>query len=109
MMQGIEEGGFDGAIYIGYHSSTNYMSGVRAHTKSSADITGLKLNYKVAGESYFDAAIAGDYDVQIIMISGDKAAVEEAQEAIGDMEGAIVRKPIVFMLQNHCPPQHRGN
>ncbi len=104
MMQGIEEGGFDGAIYIGYHSSTNYMSGVRAHTKSSADITSLKLNGKVAGESYFNAAIAGEFGVPIIMISGDDAAVEEAQAAIGDLEGAIVKWDYSFHAAKSLSP-----
>ena len=104
MMQGIEEGGFDGAIYIGYHSSTNYMTGVRAHTKSSADITSLKLNGKVAGESYFNAAIAGEYGVPIIMISGDEAAVREAQNAIGDLEGATIKWAYSFHAAKSLHP-----
>ncbi|MCC3860467.1 M55 family metallopeptidase [Pseudemcibacter aquimaris] len=105
MMQGIEEGGFDGAIFIGYHSSTNYMSGVRAHTKSSADLTGLWLNGKVAGESYFNAAIAGHYGVPIIMISGDDAAVKEAQETIGNgLEGAVVKWNYSFHSAKNLHP-----
>ena len=104
MMQGLEEGGFAGAIYIGYHSSTNYMSGVRAHTKSSASLTGLKLNGKVAGESYFNAAIAGEFNVPIIMISGDEAAVTEAQDAIGDIEGAIVKWAYSFHSAKSLSP-----
>ena len=104
MMQGLEEGGFDGAIYIGYHSSTNYMSGVRAHTKSSADITGLKLNGKIAGESYFNAAIAGEFGVPIIMISGDEAAVTEAQDHIGDIEGATVKWAYSFHSAKSLSP-----
>lgn len=104
MMQGLELGGFDGAIYIGYHSSTNYMSGVRAHTKSSADITSLKLNGKIAGESYFNAAIAGEFGVPIIMISGDEAAVKEAQEAIGDIEGAVVKWAYSFHSARSLSP-----
>lgn len=91
MMQGIEEGGFDGAIYIGYHSSTNNMKGVRAHTKSSADLTGLKLNGKIASEGYFNAAIAGEFGVPIIMVSGDEDAVNEVRDEVGDMEGAVVK------------------
>src|SRR5512143_3311334 len=35
MMKEIDEN-FDGAIFIGYHSSTSCLSGVRAHTISSA-------------------------------------------------------------------------
>jgi D-amino peptidase len=105
MMQGIEMGDFDGAIYIGYHSSTNYMSGVRAHTKSSADITGLTLNGKVAGESYFNAAIAGEYGIPIIMISGDEAAVKEAQEGVGDIEGAVVKWAYSFHSARSLSPE----
>lgn len=106
MMQGIEEGGFDGAIYIGYHSSTDYMTGVRAHTKSSASLTSLKLNGKVAGESYFNAAIAGEFGTPIIMISGDDAAVEEAQDAIGNgLEGAIVKWDYSFHSAKSLHPE----
>ncbi len=104
MMQGIEEGGFDGAIYIGYHSSTNYMSGVRAHTKSSASLTGLTLNGKIAGESYFNAALAGEYNVPVIMISGDQDAVKEAQDSIGDMEGAVVKWAYSFHSAKSLSP-----
>ena len=104
MMQGIEEGGFDGAIYIGYHSSTNYMSGVRAHTKSSASLTGLTLNGEIAGESYFNAALAGEYNVPIIMISGDEDAVKEAQDSIGDMEGAVVKWAYSFHSAKSLSP-----
>ena len=32
MMEGIQEGHFDGAIYIGYHASASNTAGVRAHT-----------------------------------------------------------------------------
>lgn len=106
MMQGVEEGGFDGAIYIGYHSSTNYMTGVRAHTKSSADITSLKLNGVIAGESYFNAAIAGEYGTPIIMISGDDAAVQEAQDAIGNgLEGAVVKWDYSFHSAKSLHPE----
>ena len=43
MMQGIDET-FDGAIFIGYHTSTNNMTGVRAHTISSARLADVRLN-----------------------------------------------------------------
>lgn len=106
MVQGVEEGDFDGAIYIGYHSSTDYMTGVRAHTKSSASLTSVKLNGKVAGESYFNAAIAGEFGTPIIMISGDDAAVEEAQNAIGNgLEGAVVKWDYSFHSAKSLHPE----
>jgi len=105
MVQGIEEGGFDGVIYIGYHSSTDYMTGILAHTDSSASITSLKLNGKVAAESYFYAALAGEFDVPVIMISGGSSAVQEAQDAIGNgLEGAIVKWPYSFFSGKSLHP-----
>jgi D-amino peptidase len=43
MMQGIDET-FDGVIFLGYHTSTTNMSGVRAHTISSARLADVRLN-----------------------------------------------------------------
>ena len=90
MMQGIDET-FDGAIFIGYHSSTTNPNGVRAHTTSSAQLTAVHGNGAEMTEGSFNAAIAGHFGVPVIMISGDDAVVSEVQSSIGDIEGAIVK------------------
>ena len=90
MMEGIDET-FDGVIFIGYHASTSNSRGVRAHTMSSANVTELRLNGKTMSEGSMNAAIAGHFGVQVIMISGDDVAVAETQVIVGDMEGAVVK------------------
>jgi D-amino peptidase len=95
MMSGIDES-FDGAIFIGYHTSTDNTAGVRAHTMSSARVTSLKLNGRAVPEAGFNAAIAGHFNVPVIMISGDDAIVEEAGKVIGDFEGAVVKHALGF-------------
>src|SRR5262245_3397971 len=90
MMQGIDET-FDGAIFIGYHSGTTNSKGVRAHTISSARLADVKLNGASVPEAGINAAIAGHFNVPVIMISGDDAAVSEAQALIGPIEGAVVK------------------
>ncbi len=90
MMQGIDET-FDGAIYIGYHASTTNPKGVRAHTMSSARLADVRLNDISVTEGGFNAAIAGHFNVPIIMVSGDDAAVEEVSALLGDIEGAVVK------------------
>ena len=90
MMEGIDKS-FDGVIFLGYHSSTSNKQGVRAHTMSSANITGLKLNGIEMTEGSINAAIAGYFNVPVIMVSGDDIAVSENQSLIGDIEGAIVK------------------
>lgn len=90
MMQGIDET-FDGAIFIGYHSSTTNPQGVRAHTFSSARLADVRLNNVSMSEGSFNAAIAGHFNVPVIMVSGDDAAVKEVTATVGDIEGAVVK------------------
>jgi D-amino peptidase len=90
MMAGIDDS-FDGVIFIGYHASTANTRGVRAHTMSSANITGVRLNGMEMTEGSMAAAAAGHFGVPVIMISGDDAAVAENQVLIGNVEGAVVK------------------
>jgi D-amino peptidase len=90
MMQGIDET-FDGAIFLGYHTSTSNMAGVRAHTISSARLAEVRLNGSPVSEAAINAAIAGHFNVPVIMVSGDDAVVSETRRMLGDVEGAVVK------------------
>ena len=90
MMQGIDES-FAGAIFLGYHTGTTNTSGVRAHTISSARLTDIQLNGRSMPEAGINAAIAGHFNVPVIMVSGDDAAVAETQALVGDVERAVVK------------------
>ena len=104
MMEGIDAT-FDGAIFIGYHTSTTNTRGVRAHTLSSARLTAVRLNGQAMAEAGINAAIAGHFDVPIIMISGDDAIVEEAQSLLGDIEGAVVKWALGFHSAKTLTPE----
>jgi D-amino peptidase len=104
MMEGIDES-FDAAFLIGYHASTTNMRGVRAHTFSSANLTAVRLNGIEMMEASVSAAIAGDFGVPIVMISGDDAVVEEAQGLIGDMEGAVTKWNLGFHSARTIMPE----
>lgn len=90
MMQGIDES-FDAALFIAYHASTSNTTGVRAHTMSSGNLTGVRLNGILVPEAVINAAIAGQFGVPVVMISGDDAIVEEATSLLGDIEGAVLK------------------
>ncbi|HEX5874804.1 MAG TPA: M55 family metallopeptidase [Pyrinomonadaceae bacterium] len=90
MMQGIDET-FAGAIFLGYHTGTTNSQGVRAHTISSARLADVRLKGISVSEAGINAAIAGHFNVPVIMISGDDAVVKETQALLGDVEGAVVK------------------
>ena len=104
MMAGIDDT-FDGAIFIGYHTSTDNPAGVRAHTMSSARLTSVKLNGIPVPETGLNAAIAGYFGVPVIMLSGDDAIAEEARDLLGDLETAVVKKAYGFHSAETLMPE----
>lgn len=104
MMEGIDSS-FSAVVFIGYHSATTNPRGVRAHTISSANLAAVEINGVAVGESGLNAAIAGHFGVPVVAISGDDAAVAEAQQLIGPIEGAVVKKSISFHSANTLTPQ----
>jgi len=95
MMAGVD-GGVDAAIFIGYHAGTNNATGVRAHTFSSATLTRVALNGVNVTEGSWNAAVAGQFNVPVIMMSGDDAAIAEVRKAIGNIEAAETKQTLGF-------------
>ena len=105
MMQGIEDGHFDGAILLGYHTATTNLQGVRAHTISSAKLTAVRLNGTAASEAALSSAIAGQFGVPVILVTGDSEVVKETQALLGNVEGAVVKWPYSFHSAQTLTPQ----
>ena len=104
MVAGIDQD-VDAAIFIGYHAGTNNPVGVRAHTFSSANLARVALNGVNVTEGSWNAAIAGQYNVPVIMISGDDAAIAEVRKAIGNVEAAETKRNLGFHSANTITPQ----
>ena len=103
MVQGVDST-FGAVVFIGYHSATTNTQGVRAHTISSANLAAVVLNDVAVGESGINAAIAGHFGVPVVAISGDDAAVAEAQQLLGPIEGAVVKRALSFHSANTLTP-----
>ena len=104
MMEGIDST-FAAAVFVGYHSSTANMRGVRAHTMSSANLAGVQLNGVEVPEGGINAAIAGYFGVPVVAVTGDDAAVEEVKRFIGDAAGAVVKRALGFHSANTMTPE----
>jgi D-amino peptidase len=104
MVEGIDSS-FSAVVFIAYHSSTTNPRGVRAHTISSANLAGVEINGVAVPEAGINAAIAGHFGVPVVAISGDDAAVAEAQQLLGPIEGAVVKRSLSFHSANTLTPQ----
>jgi D-amino peptidase len=95
MMEGIDSS-FAAVMFIGYHSATTSVTGVRAHTISSALLTRIAINDVPQSEAGINAAIAAQYGVPVVMITGDDQIIAESKQRLGNLEGVIVKRAIGF-------------
>ena len=104
MMEGIDAS-FDAVVFIGYHASTTNPAGVRAHTMSSANFADVRINGVSMPEAGLNAAVAGHFNVPVVMISGDDVIVKEAQALLGPIDGAVVKWALGFHAARTMTPE----
>ncbi len=93
MVEGID-GGFDAALFIGYHARAGTRHAILDHTYADR-IHDVRLNGRPVGELGINAAFAGVAGVPVALVSGDSALVAEARELLGDHVAAVVVKEAV--------------
>lgn len=82
---------YDGIIFIGQHAMAGTKDGILAHSQSFS-VQGLYLNGKPVGEMGQMAAIAGYFNIPVIMLSGDAAACREMLAMQPQAETVAVKK-----------------
>ncbi len=80
--------------FIGQHSRAGVLGGIMAHSYSSLGIQNMRVNGKPVGETETRAALAGWFGTPVIMISGDRAAVDELRAVVPEAELAPVKEGI---------------
>ena len=93
LLEGIDES-FDAIFFIGQHAMMNAYDGVLNHTFSAVGINRIWLNNAPMGELGLRIAIGAYYNVPTILVSGDTAAVKEAEDMLGHIEAVAVKESI---------------
>lgn len=78
MMQGIDSG-VDGVVFLGYHTGAG-SAGVLAHTYLENSITGVWLDGVPASEGRLNAALAAEYGVPVLLVTGDDLTCDDAAD-----------------------------
>jgi D-amino peptidase len=108
MMEGLDST-FAAVMFVGYHTSTSSVTGVRAHTISSALLTRVAINGTAMSEAGINAAIAADFGVPVVLITGDDAIVAESKQRFGTIEGVAVKRAIGFHSAATMTPEAGQN
>jgi D-amino peptidase len=91
MMQGIDEGPYDGCFFVGHHSGGMYPRGILAHTFRSSSLREIRLNGVAVPEATINAALAGHFGVPVLLVTGDDACIEETQAILPGIEPLVVK------------------
>jgi D-amino peptidase len=67
---------YDGILFVGQHAMAGAPNGVLAHSQSFS-VQRITLNGQPVGELGQVAAIAGYFEIPVIMLAGDRAACDE--------------------------------
>ncbi len=89
---GLDEGAYGAVLLYGHHAMAGTPDGVLCHSWSSRAIASCRLNGDLIGEVGFNIALAGEFDIPTVFVSGDRAAVEEATRYVPEIEGVVVKQ-----------------
>ncbi len=103
MMQGVEKK-VDAAMLVGYHAMAGTKNATLAHTYTLA-VHHLWVNDVMVGEIGFNARVAGQFGVPVVLVSGDAAACREAEDAIPGITTAQVKDAMGYICASNDHPE----
>lgn len=104
MMQGIDSG-VRGVVFLGYHAGAG-QEGVLAHTYLANSITGVWLDGEPASEGLLNAALAAEYGVPVLVVTGDDRTCADAKTYAPDAEHVAVKECVSRYAAVCLPPAH---
>lgn len=101
MMEGIQMG-FDAVAFIGYHAK-NGDYGILSHTISGGTVHEILINGQAASEAVINAAIAGDFEIPVIFLSGDQIICADIKKTLPHIETVQVKEAVTRYSALHLP------
>lgn len=105
MMQGVQEPGVGAVFFVGYHAKAGTPNAPLAHTMASI-IADVRLDGRSTGEYGINAAVAGQFDLPVALVTGDDSAVAQVHDLLGsDVVGVAVKQGYSNTSALHLHPE----
>ncbi len=102
MMQGIDAT-FGAVVFVGYHAAEGRGNAILSHSFSGT--IEVELDGVPVPEAGFNAAIAGDFGVPVVFLSGDQTICADAKRLLGPIETAAVKEATGFYSASMVHPE----
>jgi D-amino peptidase len=83
---------YSAVAFLGQHAKAGVRNGIMAHSYSSLGIQNIRLNGKPVGETETRTMLAGWFGIPVILLTGDRAAVEEMKALVPEAETVEVKE-----------------
>ena len=104
MMGGIDDS-FDGVILAGYHARFGTPNAILDHTYSPTTLREVRLNDVPVGEAEINAAVAGYFQVPVLLVSGDSATANQLKPVFSKSEFVVTKESIARYSAICRPPE----
>ena len=103
MAEGID-GSFGAAFFTGYHGAVGTQDAVLDHTYTSETLRETRVNGTPCSEALLNAAVLGLAGVPVVLITGDRACVEQTKAVMPWITGVVVKDSIGRYATNSLSP-----
>ena len=86
------ESGCDAALFVGMHALNGTRFGVLNHTVSGQQWQNLWFNGTLVGETGINAALCGNWNVPVLLVTGDRATCDEGRALLGERVTTVAVK-----------------
>lgn len=99
------DAGFDAAFFTGYHAAVGTRDAVLDHTYTSETLYETRINGKPCSEAMLNAAVLGTAGIPVVLITGDRATVEQTRIEMPWVTGVVVKESIGRFATNSVSPE----
>jgi len=104
MLEGLQQGGYDGMMFVGFHSAAG-EKGVLAHTINGRAFYRIKLNGSVMGETDLYAALGAELNVPLWLVTGDDQLEQWVGRHYPDVNYVCVKRAISANAAESLSPE----
>ncbi|NQU75455.1 MAG: M55 family metallopeptidase [Planctomycetes bacterium] len=98
------DAGYDAMLMVGFHARSGVEGALLPHSYSRENLN-LRINGTVVGEIGMESAIAGDFDVPTLLITGDSAGMREAEQILPGVKTVTVKEAMGEFAARCYPPK----
>jgi D-amino peptidase len=107
-MEGIQDPDVKACAFIGYHAAAGAQDSTLSHTYHGAAFREIRVNGEVCSEGYLNAAVAGEFGIPVVLVSGDQHTVDDAKRYAPEAVLFAAKHAVGWRCQKALGPRHVG-